>query len=87
MENEKENVKNDIMFCHVCCDADIYYRSVQAAEDSSWKTSMKDHWSFDSLQSDQEIRQQQHCMELSLSTARIRYSERFYDSEVEQISI
>ena len=26
---------------------------VQAAEDSSWKTSMKDHWSFDSLQSDQ----------------------------------
>ena len=41
------------MFCHVCCDADIYYWSVQAAEDSSWKTSMKDHWSFDSLQSDQ----------------------------------
>lgn len=26
---------------------------VQAAEESSWKTSMKDHWSFDSLTSDQ----------------------------------
>ena len=26
---------------------------VQAAEESSWKTGMKDHWNFDSLQSDQ----------------------------------
>ena len=26
---------------------------VRAAEEPSWKTDMKDHWNFDSLQSDQ----------------------------------